>query len=107
MKTAAEHMAKKKAAGKVAVMKSLVVIDVKPWDDTTDMKLMEEKVRSIVMEGLEWKASKLVAVGFGIKKLQISCHVVDEIVSVDDVQEKIQEFEDLVQSTDISSFSKL
>jgi len=30
MKTAAEHAAKKKAAGKVAVLKSLVVIDVKP-----------------------------------------------------------------------------
>jgi len=107
MKTAAEHIAKKKAAGKVVIAKSLVVLDVKPWDDTTDMKEMEEKVRSIELEGLEWKASKLVAIGYGIKKLQISCNIVDDLVSVDDIQEKIQEFEDLVQSTDVSSFSKL
>jgi len=89
------------------VMRSAVVIDVKPWDDTTDLKSMEEKVRSIQMEGLEWKASKLVPVAFNIKKLVISCHVVDDLVSVDDIQEQIQEFEDLVQSTDIVSFSKL
>jgi len=36
----------------------LVVLDVKPWDDTTDMKEMEEKVRSITLEGLEWKGMK-------------------------------------------------
>jgi elongation factor 1-beta len=49
----------------------------------------------------------LQAVGYGIKKLVISCHVVDDLVSVDDLQEKIQEFEDFVQSTDIDSFTKL
>ena len=108
MRRAAENEAKKKAAGKAPVIqKSAVVIDVKPWDDETDMKVMEEKVRSIQMEGLEWKASKLQPIGYGIKKLQISCHIVDDLVSVDDIQEKIQEFEDLVQSTDINSFAKL
>ena len=108
MRRAAENEAKKKAAGKAPVIqKSAVVIDVKPWDDETDMKLMEEKVRSIQMDGLEWKASKLQPIGYGIKKLQISCHIVDDLVSVDDIQEKIQEFEDLVQSTDINSFAKL
>jgi translation elongation factor EF-1beta len=108
MRRAAENEAKKKAAGKAPVIqKSAVVIDVKPWDDETDMKLMEEKVRAIQMEGLEWKASKLQPIGYGIKKLQISCHIVDDLVSVDDIQEKIQEFEDLVQSTDINSFEKL
>ena len=68
---------------------------------------MEKSVREIVMEGLEWKASKFVEIGYGIKKLQISCHVVDELVSVDDIQEKIAEYEDLVQSTDIVTFTKL
>jgi len=111
-KRADEHAAKKKAkdeaAGKTAtVMKSVVVLDVKPWEDTTDLVKMEELVREIEMEGLEWKASKLVPIGYGIKKLQISCHIEDEKVSVDDIQEKIQAFEDLVQSTDIQSFTKL
>jgi len=103
-----ESEAKKKAAGKVReAAKSAVVIDVKPWDDTTDLKEVERRVREIAVEGLEWKASKLQEIGYGIKKLQISCHIVDELVSMDDIQEKIQEFEDLVQSTDISSFTKL
>jgi translation elongation factor EF-1beta len=108
MRKAAENEAKKKAAGKAPVQsKSNVVIDVKPWDDETDLKLMEQKVRAITLEGLEWKASKLQPIGYGIKKLVISCHVVDELVSVDDVQEQIQALEDLLQSTDIVTFTKL
>ena len=103
-----EHAAKKKAAGKgPGVLKSAIIIDVKPWDDTTDLAELEKLVRAIEMEGLEWKASKLVAIGYGIKKLQISCHVEDDKASVDDIQEKIAAFEDYVQSTDISSFTKL
>jgi len=111
-KRADEHAAKKKAkdeaAGKAPnVMKSAVVLDVKPWEDTTDLVKMEELVRQISIEGLEWKASKLVPIGYGIKKLQISCHIEDEKVSVDDIQEKIEAFSELVQSTDIQSFTKL
>jgi len=104
---AAAKAAKDAASGKEKVqLKSIVVIDVKPWEDTTDLKAMEEKVREIEIEGLEWKASKLIPIGYGIRKLQISCHVLDNI-SVDDIQDKIQEFEDYVQSTDVVSFTKL
>ena len=35
------------------------------------MVKLEESVRSIEADGLLWGASKLVAVGYGIKKLQI------------------------------------
>jgi len=99
---------KKKQMGIVKpIAKSAVVIDVKPWDDETDLKVMEEEVRKIVLEGLEWKASKLVPIGYGIKKLQISCHVIDDLVSVDDIQEKIEALSDYVQSTDVQAFSKL
>jgi translation elongation factor EF-1beta len=45
---------------------------VKPWDDETDMVELEKSVRSIEQDGLVWGASQLVAVGFGIKKLQIN-----------------------------------
>jgi hypothetical protein len=55
MRIAAEQEAKKKASGKVVVARSAIVLDVKPWDDTTDMKELEEKVRAIKMDGLEWK----------------------------------------------------
>jgi len=88
-------------------MRSAVVIDVKPWEDTTDLVEMEQLVRGIEMVGLEWKAAKLVAIGYGIKKLSISCHIEDDKVSVDDIQERIQAFEDHVQSTDVVTFTKL
>lgn len=39
--------------------KSSVVLDVKPWDDETDMKAVEKAVREIQTEGLVWGASKI------------------------------------------------
>ncbi|ORY44939.1 elongation factor 1 beta [Rhizoclosmatium globosum] len=85
----------------------MVILDVKPWDDETDMKAMEENVRAISMEGLVWGTSKLVAIGFGIKKLQITAVVEDDKVGVDDLSEQIESFEDYVQSVDVASFNKL
>jgi len=97
----------KEEKGKVLVEKSVVVLDVKPWDSETDLKALEEKIRTITMEGLEWKGGELKPIAFGVSKLVIMCHIVDKLVSVDDLQEKIQEFEDDVQSTDVAAFSKL
>ena len=51
--------------------------------------------------------SKLVAVGYGIKKLQINLVVEDEKVSTSDLQEEIEGFEDYVQSSDIVAMQKL
>ena len=42
--------------------------------------------------------AKLVPVGYGIRKLQISCVVEDDKVSTDDLEEKIVAFEDYVRS---------
>ncbi|KAI1858357.1 uncharacterized protein JN550_012722 [Neoarthrinium moseri] len=97
----------KKAAKPKPVAKSIVTMDVKPWDDETDMVALEAAVRGIEKEGLVWGGSKLVAVGFGIKKLQINLVVEDEKVSTDELQEQIQDFEDYVQSTDIVAMQKL
>jgi len=98
----------KKKAGKVKpAAKSVVAMDVKPWDDETDMKQLEANVRAIEKDGLVWGASKLVAVGFGIKKLQINLVIEDEKVSLDDLQGQIEGDEDHVQSTDIANFQKL
>jgi len=38
--------------------KSSVLLEVKPWDDETDMKKLEEAVRSVQMPGLTWGACK-------------------------------------------------
>jgi len=99
---------KKKKEGKVKpAAKSIVTLDVKPWDDETDMDELKENVLAIEMDGLVWGASKFVAVGFGIKKLQINLVVEDEKVSLVDLQGKIEEDEDHVQSTDIVGMQKL
>ncbi|KAF2899830.1 hypothetical protein ILUMI_06354 [Ignelater luminosus] len=99
--------ADKKAKKPALIAKSSIVLDVKPWDDETDMKEMEKHVRTIEMEGLIWGASKLVPVGYGINKLQIMCVVEDDKVSVDLLVEEIQKFEDFVQSVDIAAFNKI
>jgi len=97
----------KKSKKPALIAKTSVLLDVKPWDDETDMDKMLECAKSIQKEGLVWGAHKLVPVGYGIKKLQVMCVVEDEKVSIDELCEQIQEFEDYVQSVDISSMSKI
>ncbi|PAA59197.1 hypothetical protein BOX15_Mlig010068g2 [Macrostomum lignano] len=97
----------KKAKKPALVAKSSIVLDVKPWDDETDMAEMERCVRSIATDGLLWGASKLVPVGYGIKKLQIGCVVEDDKVGTDFLEEEITKFEDLVQSVDVAAFQKI
>lgn len=84
-------------------MQSVVTLEVKPWDDETDLAALEKSVRSIKQDGLVWGNSKFVAVGYGIKKLQITLVIEDELVSLDELQEKIAEFEDYVQSSDVAA----
>merc|ERR1712038_281134 len=97
----------RKANKKQVIAKSNIVLDVKPWDDETDMAEMERQVRSIESDGLLWGAAKLVAIGYGIKKLQISCVVEDDKISTDFLEESITANEDLVQSVDIAAFNKI
>ncbi|CAG4964924.1 probable elongation factor 1-delta isoform X1 [Colias croceus] len=97
----------KKSKKPVLIAKSNIILDVKPWDDETDMKAMEEAVRKIETDGLLWGAAKLVPLAFGIHKLQISCVVEDDKVSVDWLTEEIEKIEDFVQSVDIAAFNKV
>lgn len=76
-------------------------------DDETDMKALEESVRGIEQDGLVWGGGKLVAVGFGIKKLQINCVIEDDNVSLEQLQETIEGFDDYVQSSDVAAMQKL
>merc|ERR1711963_827152 len=99
--------AEKKAKKPKVIAKTSVLFDVKPWDDETDMDAMKESVKSIEMEGLVWGATKLVPVGYGINKLQIMCTVEDEKVSIEELSEKMAEFEDFVQSVDVAAMNKI
>ncbi|XP_042076159.1 eukaryotic translation elongation factor 1 delta a (guanine nucleotide exchange protein) isoform X6 [Haplochromis burtoni] len=102
-----EAYAAKKAKKPALIAKSSILLDVKPWDDETDMAKLEECVRSVQMDGLLWGASKLVPVGYGIKKLQISCVVEDDKVGTDILEEEITKFEDYIQSVDVAAFNKI
>ncbi|XP_076152944.1 elongation factor 1-beta [Alosa pseudoharengus] len=97
----------KKSKKPTLIAKSSILLDVKPWDDETDMVEMEKHVRTIQMDGLVWGQSKLVPVGYGIKKLQIGCVVEDDKVGTDQLEELITAFEDYVQSVDIAAFNKI
>ena len=59
------------------------------------------------MPGLVWGTNKLVAVGYGIRKLQITCVIEDDLVGMDDLSELITSLEDYVQSVDVAAFNKL
>ncbi|XP_008199043.1 elongation factor 1-delta isoform X2 [Tribolium castaneum] len=97
----------KKSKKPALIAKSNVILDVKPWDDETDMKELENQVRKISSDGLLWGAAKLVPLAYGIHKLQISCVVEDEKISIDWLQDEITAIEDYVQSVDIAAFNKI
>lgn len=106
----AAYNAKKKAKEEIKgaiIAKSNIILDIKPWDDETDMAVLESEVRKIETDGLLWGAGKLVAVGYGIRKLQITCVVEDSKVGTDFLEEEITGLEDYVQSVDIAGFNKI
>ncbi|KAF8933117.1 hypothetical protein EDD21DRAFT_361500 [Dissophora ornata] len=102
----AEYAAKKALKPKT-IAKSMCTLDVKPWDDETDMDALEAHVRGIEMDGLLWGQSKRVPIGYGIKKLQINCVIEDELISLDELEEKICQAEDYVQSMDMAAMQKI
>jgi len=98
----------KKSKKPALIPKSSILLDVKPWDDETDMVEMEKMVRTIKLDGLVWAAqAKLVPLAYGIRKLQIGCVVEDDKVGTDILEEEITKFEDYVQSVDIAAFNKI
>lgn len=58
------------------------MFEVKPWEAGADLKGLFEKIKQEKIDGLVWgEAYKLVPVAFGVKKLVLSCVVVDSKVS--------------------------
>lgn len=105
---AAKDKAKKAKKPKPAAM-SLVMLEVKPLDDTIDLDALANNIfTGIIQDGLFWKTEfKKEPVAFGIFKLIIGFSLEDEKVSVDGVVEKIEEMEDFVQSVEIAAFNKI
>jgi elongation factor 1-beta len=112
---ALEAMKKKKAEEKKkekkkdeVIQKSLVLLDVKVWDPEQDYDALAKKILQIEKNGLFWKTEyQLKDVAFGVKKIVIGLVVEDDKVSVDDIVDEIQSWEDEVQSVDIAAFNKI
>eukprot|EP00356_Strombidium_inclinatum_P012754 CAMPEP_0170491452 /NCGR_PEP_ID=MMETSP0208-20121228/11037_1 /TAXON_ID=197538 /ORGANISM="Strombidium inclinatum, Strain S3" /LENGTH=216 /DNA_ID=CAMNT_0010767029 /DNA_START=11 /DNA_END=661 /DNA_ORIENTATION=- len=105
----AKEDAKKKKEKKKAVAMSLVMLEVKPLDDTINLDDLANKMfTELTQDGLFWKTEyKKEPVAFGIFKLIVGFSLEDEKVSVDGVIEKIEELEDFVQSVEIMAFNKI
>jgi len=99
--------AAKKAKKPALIAKSNVILDIKPWDDETDLAEMEKCIRTIEKDGLLWGKAEKKPIAYGVFKLTISAVVEDEKISVDWMEEKICEFEDYVQSVDVAAFNKI
>jgi elongation factor 1-delta len=110
---AAAQKAKKEAEGKkkkkVVVAMSLVMLEVKPLDSETNLDDLAKRIfSSVTQDGLFWKTEyKKEPIAFGIEKLIVGFSCEDEKVSVDDIVEKIEAIDELVQSVEISVFNKI
>merc|ERR1712166_1432841 len=106
---AAPAAAAGKKKKKVVIAMSIVMLEVKPLDDTTNLDDLAAHIfANITMDGLFWKTEyKKEPVAYGIFKLIVGFSLEDEKVSVDTVVEKIEEFEDRVQSVEIAVFNKI
>ncbi len=81
---------------------------MKPYEAETDLDELAKKVLSIEMDGLFWKTEyKKDPIAYGVNKLVVGCVVEDEKVCVDDLVEKIEAFDEEVQSVDIVCFNKV
>ena len=108
-KAAAEAKAKAQKKKKVVIAMSLVMLEVKPLDSETNLDDLAAKIfAEVKQEGLFWKTEyKKEPVAFGIYKLVVGFSCEDEKVSVDDIVEKIEAYEEEVQSVEILAFNKI
>jgi elongation factor 1-beta len=100
--------AEERTAQKEAKQRTLVAIEIKPWDIEQDLMELWKKVTStITQDGLKWGENcNLADVAFGIKKIQTT-FVMGVNNSSDDVVEAILAMEDEVQSCEVTSMNVL
>lgn len=101
-----------KAAGKKPkkVDRSMLVLNITPYEDTTDMNMVLEEIpKRVQMEGLTWGKGEVQKGPFGVNIVAIACIIVDDLCSADDLCDQIIDaFDngDLLQNAKIMSFNK-
>merc|ERR1712071_743057 len=100
--------AEERTLRKEAKQRTLVAIEVKPWDTEQDLMALWKKItETCTEEGVKWaEACSLVDVAFGIKKI-VTTFVMGATNSSDDVIEQIEALEDEVQSVELTSMNVL
>ena len=100
--------AEERTARKEAKQRTLVAIEVKPWDVEQDlMELWKKITLTVIQDGLKWGESCTLADGaYGIKKIQCT-FTMGVNNSSDDVVDAIQAMEDEVQSCEVTSMNVL
>ena len=73
--------------------KSIVVFEVKIYEQDTDLDALAKRVFEREMVGLVWsKDVKKLDVAYGIQKLQLGCVIEDDKVLTDDIFDPIAEW---------------
>lgn len=71
----------------------MIIFEIKPLDEDTNLTELAQKITQLQIDGLAWiKNWQLLPIAYGLKKLQIACYIVDSKVSVDDITYKIESF---------------
>lgn len=97
-----------RAAEKEAAQRTLVTIEIKPWDVEQDLMALWKKITTEVkQDGLQWgEQCTLADVAYGIQKIQCT-FTMGVANSSDDVVDAILAMEDEVQSCDLTSMNVL
>merc|ERR1711892_385601 len=88
------------SAEEMALVKKLNTLET----ENKQLRKVTDDLKALV---LSLEASKIVPIGYGIKKLQIMCTVEDAKVSIEELGEQIEAFEDYVQSVDVAAMNKI
>lgn len=90
------------------VEKSLVVLEVKPWEADCNLEMVWNEIKKYQQEGLSWgETFKLEPIAYGIMKLVMTCTIVDSLVLMDDITDAIEGLETWVQSVQVASMNKI
>ena len=99
---------KGKGEKKKPIDKSHVIMEIKGLEQEQDLETLAKKIiNTIKKDGLQWNTGyKLEEVAFGIKKLVIAFLAEDNKVSVQEIVDELESWEDEIQSVDVVSFNK-
>lgn len=87
---------------------SIVIFEVRVQEADEDLDALARRIFEIELEGLVWRTDyKIEDHVYGMKKLVVGCTIEDDLVATEDFIEKIEEWDEIVSSTDIIAFQKV